>query len=94
MKCPRCGVSFEKLSESNGKLGCPHDYNVFRDALMEPLESLQFDTRHVGKCPSRFGFLAKRETILNHMNRAIKNEDYEKAAELKSELDSLQESSG
>lgn len=94
MKCPVCGISLDKLSETDGRLGCPHDYNVFRDLLMEPIESLQFDTRHTGKRPSRHAFLHKRDTIIRHMKRAIKNEDYEKASRLKSELDKLQESTG
>jgi len=51
--CPECGTPYAHF-RAQGRLGCPHDYDVFR-SLLEPLiERVQNGaTRHAGKSPSR-----------------------------------------
>src|SRR5262249_1924210 len=47
-QCPSCHITFLEFRNS-GRLGCPHDYEVFRDDLMPLLENIHEETRHSGK---------------------------------------------
>ncbi len=51
-QCDVCGVKFVDFRNS-GRLGCPHDYEVFRDELMPLLENIHGETKHCGKTPTR-----------------------------------------
>ena len=50
--CPVCQITFLEFRNS-GRLGCPYDYEVFRDELMPLLENIHDETRHSGKVPKR-----------------------------------------
>ena len=50
--CPVCQITFLEFRNS-GRLGCPYDYEVFRDELMPLLENIHGETRHSGKVPRR-----------------------------------------
>ena len=50
--CPVCQTTFLEFRNS-GRLGCPYDYEVFRDELMPLLENIHDETRHSGKVPKR-----------------------------------------
>ncbi len=50
--CPICQITFLEFRNS-GRLGCPYDYEVFRDELMPLLENIHGETRHSGKVPKR-----------------------------------------
>ncbi|RMF80347.1 MAG: hypothetical protein D6744_08350, partial [Planctomycetota bacterium] len=49
--CEHCGISFVEF-RNHGTLGCPHDYELFRDVLV-PLLRRAHDgaTHHTGKAP-------------------------------------------
>ena len=83
--CPICQISFLEFRNS-GRLGCPYDYEVFRDELMPLLENIHEETRHCGKVPRR----APRNTqpheteliqLRNELKRAVAAEDYEAGGE-------------
>src|SRR4051812_8033682 len=46
--CEACGIKFVEF-RNHGRLGCPHDYDAFKDDLLPLLESVHGDTKHVGK---------------------------------------------
>ena len=50
--CPVCQITFLEFRNS-GRLGCPYDYEVFRDELMPLLENIHGETRHSGQVPKR-----------------------------------------
>lgn len=50
--CPCCGIGFMEF-RSNGRLGCPHDYEAFRKALTPLIQRLHVKINHKGKRPSR-----------------------------------------
>ena len=50
--CPLCQITFQEF-RNTGRLGCPYDYEVFRDELMPLLENIHEETRHTGKFPRR-----------------------------------------
>src|SRR6478672_11471089 len=52
-ECPVCGIKFVEFRNS-GRLGCPHDYEEFRDELLPLLENIHGDPpKHTGKVPRR-----------------------------------------
>jgi protein arginine kinase activator len=87
--CPVCQISFLEFRNS-GRLGCPHDYEVFRDELMPLLENIHDETRHCGKVPKRAPIVSRRQTELidlrNQLKRAIAAERYEEAARLRDQI--------
>lgn len=87
--CPLCQITFLEFRNS-GRLGCPHDYDVFRDELMPLLENIHDETRHSGKVPRRAPRASQRQTTMiqlrNDLKRAVAAEDYEAAARLRDQI--------
>ena len=50
LTCPACGIKYMEF-RAEGRLGCPHDYEVFRAGLEPLLQRIHRATRHVGKAP-------------------------------------------
>jgi protein arginine kinase activator len=86
--CPLCRITLREFRDS-GRLGCPHDYEVFRDELMPLLESIHVDTRYAGKVPRRAPRNSQRQAELielrNKLKRAVAAEDYEAAARFRAD---------
>src|SRR4051812_19706703 len=51
-QCEACGLKFVEF-RNHGRLGCPHDYDAFKDELLPLLESVHGDVKHAGKAPRR-----------------------------------------
>ncbi len=88
LTCPACGIKYMEFRAA-GRLGCPHDYEVFRRGLEPMLERIQRGIRHVGKVPSRrLGAAAQAELLeLRHQLRAaVDAEAYERAAVLRDQI--------
>ena len=84
--CPDCGLSYVEF-RNEGRLGCPNDYEVFREAIDPLLEKVHGKVEHTGKLPSRAGESQKRQrdlmTLRRRLRQAVEREDYEEAAELR-----------
>ena len=72
LTCPECGLQYGEFRET-GRLGCPHDYDVFYTPLLTLLERIhlgamhQGGTRHIGKQPRlRNGRPLANESELGH----------------------------
>ena len=50
LQCPECGIKFVEF-RNGGRLGCPHDYEAFREDLVPLLESVHGEPKHAGKIP-------------------------------------------
>ncbi len=91
--CPLCQMSFQEF-RNTGRLGCPYDYEVFRDELMPLLENIHEETRHTGKYPRRAPRDPVRQTELiqlrNELKRAIAAEDYEMAARVRDKIKAIE----
>jgi protein arginine kinase activator len=94
-ECPVCGLKFVEFRNS-GRLGCPHDYQEFREELAPLLENIHGETRHCGKTPRRLPLskLTQSELIQlrNRLKLAVHREDYEEAAKLRDRIKQLEES--
>jgi protein arginine kinase activator len=85
-QCPFCGIKFMEF-RTQGRLGCPHDYEVFGRGLWPVLRRFHAATRHVGKVPARRGVDPLPLLRLRaELRDAVAREDYETAAELRDQL--------
>ena len=95
--CPVCQITFLEFRNS-GRLGCPYDYEVFRDELMPLLENIHGETRHSGKVPRRAPRNTQQQTTLiqlrNELKRAVAAEDYEVAARLRDQIKGIEKEQG
>jgi protein arginine kinase activator len=85
LTCPVCGIKYMEF-RAEGRLGCPHDYTVFRAGLAPLLERIHRAGRHVGKTPARRPARAAVETELElrrQLRAAVDTEAYEEAARLR-----------
>jgi protein arginine kinase activator len=92
--CSNCGFTLGRLRKE-GTLGCPHDYEVFEQALMPLIERAHNGrTTHCGKVPTRVSGSTKKLVGLSHLRQqlevAIRNENYEQAAELRDKMKHLE----
>jgi protein arginine kinase activator len=86
LTCPACGIKYMEF-RAEGRLGCPHDYNVFRNPLQALVQRIHRAGRHVGKTPSRRPLSDGRQLELAELRRrvrdAVEREAYEEAARLR-----------
>ena len=92
LKCPRCGFTQADFKKS-GRLGCPECYSTFAEGLAGLLKTMHKGTRHIGKAPE--ALRATREnadrmkSLQARLAKAIKDENYEQAAQLRDEIKQL-----
>ena len=86
LACPACGIKYMEF-RAQGRLGCPHDYAVFRTGLEPLLQRLHRAVRHAGKCPRRRPPGPERQAEVMQLRRrlqaAVEAEAYEEAARLR-----------
>src|SRR5438094_5154375 len=85
LNCPTCGIKYMEF-RSDGRLGCPADYETFRTGLEPILLRIHRATRHVGKVPSRARPAAGSAGLLElrqRLRQAVEHEEYERAAQLR-----------
>ena len=88
--CPSCGLTLADFKKT-GRLGCARCYGAFERSLRELLRRLHGNSRHTGR-----RYAAPAPELLEHANtvgqlrerlrRAIANEQFELAAELRDRL--------
>jgi protein arginine kinase activator len=95
IKCDNCGMTYEKFKQS-GKFGCSKCYSSFEDKLNPLFKRIHGHDTHRGKIPNRAGkYLNIKNDIkklTDDLNRAIGEEEFEKAAELRDKIKNLKES--
>ena len=94
--CPVCGISYLEF-RSHGYLGCPMDYTIFQKSIVPLLERMHSSSQHVGKVPPNAGKdVVKKNEIMQlrrELDKAVKKEEYEKAAEIRDRIYELSGSS-
>jgi protein arginine kinase activator len=84
--CPTCGIKYMEF-RARGRLGCPHDYAIFRSGLEPLLQRIHRFTRHVGKAPRHGAISPERHAeyveLRRQLNAAVATEAYEEAARLR-----------
>jgi len=93
--CELCGLKFLDF-RNTGRLGCPHDYEVFREELVQLLENIHGETRHCGKVPRRSRSAGRNQNeiirLRKQLDAAVSQEHYEEAARLRDRIRRLEQS--
>lgn len=93
LACPHCGITFRQF-RAQGRLGCPHDYEVFAAELEELLKNIHDDTQHCGKAPHQTSEWSQEQFRLiklrKELQAAISDEAYERAAKLRDEIQEVE----
>lgn len=93
-QCPGCGLSYAQFSQI-GRFGCSQCYQAFGKGLDPLLRRVQGNERHAGKVPRRAGgklsFKREIENLRRELNEAVRQEAYEKAAELRDRIKQLEQ---
>ncbi len=91
-QCPTCGTSLDEILKQ-GRLGCSRCYEIYREQLARPLKQIHGAAAHTGKIPTRCGRGIKRMAQIDRMqselNRAVMEQNFEKAAELRDKINEL-----
>lgn len=95
LSCPGCGLTYAEFRQ-HGLVGCAECYNTFEEQLGSLLERAQEGgSQHVGKTPVRSrGSLDRQQQLASlrkQLSEAVSAEQYERAAELRDELRSVNE---
>jgi protein arginine kinase activator len=95
--CPTCGLSFATFRTA-GRLGCSDDYEHFKTHLVPLIEKIHNSSQHVGKVPKRLTTRMERLKIIENLKReqekTIRDENYERAGELRDRIRHLEEEMG
>ncbi|MDD4363797.1 MAG: UvrB/UvrC motif-containing protein [Atribacterota bacterium] len=88
-KCPNCGLTYSEFLKS-GKLGCDKCYDVYEKHIKPLLSRLHGNYVHVGKMPKAIKInlnrMKKIQIKKEELQKAIKEEEYEKAAVLRDQI--------
>jgi len=92
--CAFCGMTFAAFRET-GRLGCPHCYASFEGHLRGLLRRIHGGTQHVGKVylpldPTASERAKRLEGLRRRLQRAVDSEDFERAAEIRDLIRSLE----
>jgi protein arginine kinase activator len=94
-QCELCGLKFVEF-RNHGRLGCPHDYDAFKEDLLPLLESVHGETKHAGKSPRRIPQPAGSQLELSQLRKKLQqfitDEKYEDAARVRDQIKQLEES--
>lgn len=94
IRCQNCSMSFEQFVKV-GRFGCGQCYESFNDHLTPILKRLHSgNTNHIGKVPKKAGgtiIIQKQlEKLKEKLLELISSEEFEKAAEVRDEIRSLE----
>lgn len=90
--CDICGLSYNRFRET-GRFGCSNCYKTFGEKLNPLFKRVHGNINHTGKIPNRAGgrikIVKEIERLKQELAAAIKNEEYEIAAELRDKIREL-----
>ena len=92
-RCSFCGSSFEEIAKS-GKIGCAHCYEEFYEDLLPSIRRIHGRTSHTGKLARSAGNEVRIKNEITkcrtELEKAIKEQEFEKAAELRDRIRELE----
>lgn len=95
LKCPRCGMTYTEFNRT-GKLGCPECYQVFHEEIVPLMRRIHGHSKHDGKVPDRgngvFRTANQIKRLRQHLQKLIREENYEEAATVRDEIRALEQS--
>lgn len=92
LTCSRCNMSRAEFSKK-ARLGCPNCYQAFSAELKTITQAMHHSMNHIGKIPNKQISQIKVSKQISSLKKqivtAIKNEDYEEAAEIRDKIKNL-----
>jgi len=93
VRCPSCGYDYSEFKKV-GRLGCPACYEAFGVQLRPLLRQLHGGIQHQGKRPqgAEARAMVRRELreLRADLSRAVEQEDYEQAAQIRDRIRELE----
>ena len=93
LRCPVCGFTQANFKKQ-GRLGCSTCYETFEPGLKPLLKAMHKGERHVGKTPRQAATVQESsehiQQLEKELSRAIREERFEQAAQLRDEIRALQ----
>lgn len=93
--CPQCGMTISAFNHQ-GRLGCDRCYEAFRQHLVPLIKRIQGSISYEGRIPQRGAADLKVEQTIkqlrNELIQAVKEEQFERAAQIRDEIKSLEQS--
>lgn len=93
LACPDCGLDAADFRRT-GRMGCSTCYDALRSQVIPVLEDMHSGTSHTGKVPEvameRQGSKRALLKLKESLSRAIAEEAYEEAAQLRDRIHSLE----
>ena len=88
--CTECGMTYKEYKTS-GLLGCPLCYDTFKEDLKVILRRIHGNNQHYNMRKANTLTLEKMiSTLRKELEEAVKREEFEKAAQLRDEIRSLE----
>lgn len=92
-KCPFCSTDLKSIRKK-GRMGCPHCYSEFKNALMPIMRMIHKDMEYRGKMPRAVPRQMKLEKSISDLRKRLKNEifieNFEEAARLRDRIKQLE----
>lgn len=93
-ECGYCGLTPEDFKRT-GRLGCSHCYVTFEPHLRKLMRRIHGGTQHVGKVylppdPTEADREDRLRGLRRKLDRAVRVEDFERAAEIRDEIRTLE----
>ncbi len=93
VRCECCGSSYDEIART-GKVGCANCYKVFNKKITPSIIRIHGNTTHTGKITSSVSPSIKAkntiEQLKKELSRAIEEQEFEKAAELRDKIKSME----
>lgn len=93
IRCEECGLTYIQFSKL-GRFGCSSCHTYFAERLDPLLRRVHGNTVHVGKVPKRTGgkikYKREIELLKKEMQEHIEQEEFEKAAQIRDEIRSIE----
>lgn len=97
-KCPDCGMTFDEFTRQ-GRFGCGACYGAFRSSLEQIMRKIHGASLHRGRSPGQQQLsdeaaplpVQEEERLSSALAKAIDDEEFERAAEIRDKLKSLRE---
>src|SRR6266481_8612582 len=97
IKCPHCGFTQADFKKA-GRLGCSECYVTFAEGLEGLLKTMHKGTKHIGKVPQSLqqsrDLSEKLKTLQKKLDKAVADEDFEQAAQVRDEIKTTREKLG
>lgn len=97
IQCPQCGMTISEFNHL-GRLGCDTCYSAFQNQLTPLIKRIQGSVSYEGRVPQRGAANLQVEKQIQQLRhelvQAVKQELFEKAANIRDKIKSLEESKG